>query len=104
MTGDDKQPNSFLKVHRKSVQMTTGNAVGLGSSFALAMGLLAFGGYKLDDKLGSSPLFLLVGLFLGLTYGFWEVLKVAKMSAIRQQRTQEEASKGASDLHGDAES
>lgn len=42
----------------------------LGLTFAMSILLGFFGGYWLDGKIGSSPLFTLVGAFLGATGGF----------------------------------
>jgi F0F1-type ATP synthase assembly protein I len=41
----------------------------LGLRFALAVALCAGGGYWLDTKLNTIPLFLIVGLILGATSG-----------------------------------
>jgi F0F1-type ATP synthase assembly protein I len=38
---------------------------GLGVSFAATVGVLAYAGYWIDGKLGSSPAFLLAGVLLG---------------------------------------
>lgn len=43
---------------------------------ALVIGIL--GGRWLDQQLGLSPLFLLLGLFLGLAAGFWGVYKMLR--------------------------
>ena len=52
----------------------------VGSSFAAAMGLLAWGGIVLDERTGRSPLFVLIGVFLGLFYGGYEVWKLVRDS------------------------
>jgi F0F1-type ATP synthase assembly protein I len=52
-----------------------GRYAGLGLQFALTIGLFAFAGYWLDGRLGSSPLLLLVGIFLGATAGFVYLVK-----------------------------
>ena len=46
-------------------QRELGRYAGLGLQFAASVGLLAFGGYWLDGRLGTLPLFLLIGAFLG---------------------------------------
>ena len=66
----------WVKAHRGAVQASRANpAVGFGSSFALAMALFAWGGYRLDVKTGQLPVFTLTGVFLGLVYGAYEVWK-----------------------------
>ena len=39
---------------------------GLGLTFAATIGLFALGGFHLDGRLGTSPLFLIVAVFTGL--------------------------------------
>ena len=47
---------------------------GLGFQFAAAVGLFALGGRWLDGKLGSSPWFLLAGVFTGFGLGLYSLL------------------------------
>ncbi len=42
-----------------------GRYAGLGLSYALTIGLFAVGGWWLDGRLESSPLFLLIGVLIG---------------------------------------
>lgn len=51
----------------------------LGLNFAVGMGLFSFGGYKLDQKRGDGNLFTLLGMFLGLIYGGYEVWKLVRV-------------------------
>jgi hypothetical protein len=51
----------------------------LGINFAVGMGLFSFGGYKLDQKRGDGNLFTLLGMFLGLIYGGYEVWKLVRI-------------------------
>ncbi|MFQ5825417.1 MAG: AtpZ/AtpI family protein [bacterium] len=44
--------------------------IDLGLRFALAILIGTGGGYWLDSKLSTTPLFLILGLFLGATSGF----------------------------------
>ena len=44
---------------------------GLGMQLAALIGLLAFGGYRADRWLSTSPLFLLLGVCLGFVGGFF---------------------------------
>ncbi len=47
----------------------------LGLQLAVAIGLCTYGGYYLDNKLNTMPLFLVLGLLLGATAGFLNVYK-----------------------------
>ncbi len=53
-----------------------GGALGFGSSFAVGMALFSLGGHWLDVKYGKEPVFTLLGVFLGLVYGGWELWKL----------------------------
>ncbi len=56
------------------------SAVGLGSSSAAAFALLGFGGYLLDRKFDTEPVFTLSGIFLALVWIFYEVWKIVRKS------------------------
>ncbi|RMD97187.1 MAG: AtpZ/AtpI family protein [Calditrichaeota bacterium] len=47
----------------------------LGLRFALSIFLGVYAGHWLDTKLSTTPLFLLLGLFLGASSGFWSIYK-----------------------------
>lgn len=52
--------------------------VGLGFEFAGMLVLLTLGGWWLDERWGTGPLFMLIGLAIGLiggVYNFWRVGK-----------------------------
>ncbi|MDX1396506.1 MAG: AtpZ/AtpI family protein [Gemmatimonadota bacterium] len=46
---------------------------GLGLMLGLAMALFAWAGNWVDGRLGTSPLFVLVGVFTGFGGGFWSM-------------------------------
>jgi hypothetical protein len=46
---------------------------GLGLALGLTIAVFALGGNWLDDRLGTSPLFVLLGVFLGFGGGFWSM-------------------------------
>lgn len=52
-----------------------GPYIDLGMRFALTIILGVFGGMWLDGKIGTTPLFLILGFFLGATAGFWSLYK-----------------------------
>lgn len=49
-----------------------------GLQLALILVLFVYGGYKLDVRLGSSPLFVLLGAILGMVFGLYNLLKGLK--------------------------
>lgn len=52
-----------------------GQYLHLGMEFALAIAVSVGGGYWLDTKLHTLPLFLIVGLALGMTSGFLTIYR-----------------------------
>lgn len=46
---------------------------GLGIMLGLATALFALGGNWIDGRLGTKPLFVLIGTFLGFGGGFWSM-------------------------------
>ncbi len=52
--------------------------VGMGWFIAISLLLGIAGGLWLDSLVGLSPLFLLLGLFLGLGVGFWGLFKMLR--------------------------
>jgi len=55
-------------------------AVGLGSEFAGGIALFTFIGYKLDQHYQTGEIWTLVGIFLGLVSGFYQVWKIVRIS------------------------
>jgi F0F1-type ATP synthase assembly protein I len=47
--------------------------IGHGMSFAASTLLFLLGGHWLDGKVGTSPVFALLGMFLGAGAGFWSL-------------------------------
>lgn len=73
-------------------------AVGFGTSFAAGMALFAIAGHALDLKTGREPLYTLLGIFLGLVYGGWELWKLVtevnrRAEEDRMQQDNEEGQK-----------
>ncbi len=52
---------------------THSEMAGLGITLGLAMALFAWGGNWVDGRLGTSPLFVLLGVFGGFGAGFWSM-------------------------------
>ena len=55
---------------------------GLGLTFAVTVGLFALGGFFLDGRLGTSPLFLIVAVFTGFGLGLYSM--VSKLPSSRR--------------------
>ena len=47
----------------------------VGFELVIPVALLAYGGYWLDGRLGTPPVFLIVGVLLGMTVGFTSVFR-----------------------------
>lgn len=59
-----------------------------GWQFALTLGVLAWGGHWLDQKLGTNVLFVLIGLFMGLFGGFFNLFRtVARLPKSKGKET-----------------
>lgn len=63
-------------------QHSSANALGAGLTFAAAVALFAYGGLWLDERLGTRPWFVLVGVFLGLLGGTIHLLKSLAPSSL----------------------
>ncbi len=59
----------------------------LGLRLAVSVLLGIAGGYWLDGKLGTSPLFLIVGLAFGMTAGFLSLYRTVYPSRTRDNKT-----------------
>ena len=60
---------------RKKEAVTISGYFDLGLRFALAIILGTGGGYWLDSKFNTLPLFLIIGLFIGATSGFMTIYR-----------------------------
>lgn len=54
------------------------SAISLGTNLAVGMAVFASLGYFIDKRTGGGSLFTLMGIFLGLFYGAYEVWKTVK--------------------------
>jgi ATP synthase protein I len=52
-----------------------GDLMGVGLGFAASILLFFFLGRWLDDRLGTEPWLLIVGVFVGLAAGFWSMYR-----------------------------
>ena len=66
-----------------------GAAAGMGLQFAISVILFLLAGQWLDGKLGTSPLFLMVFVFVGAGASFYSIYR----KLMEQQRREDEARK-----------
>jgi|GEM_PF-1079150 len=93
---DADEPGAFLRSHRRAVESTTRMppSIMLGSSFALAVGLLAWGGHRWDEAHDSEPWGVLAGIALGFLYGGYEVWKISRTTRNIRSKGDEGKSEG----------
>lgn len=59
---------------------------GVGTQLAVAVGLLAYGGSVLDQKLDTEPLFLIGGAALGMAAGFLNLFRMLQWDQKQRQK------------------
>ena len=82
---------------RRSGGLAGGEFAGLGLQFALVILVFTGAGYWLDRRLGSSPVFLLIGVAIGGAGGFYSIFQKATAAQRRDadRRTAERAERDA---------
>ena len=60
---------------RRNEAVTVSSSLDFGLRFALAIAFGTGGGYWLDSKFNTLPLFLIIGLFIGATSGFLTIYR-----------------------------
>lgn len=63
---------------RTSLYQTFGLFLGLGTQLVILVILGAFGGQFLDEKFGTTPLFLLLGIIFGFGLGVYNLYQILK--------------------------
>lgn len=88
MAGDDRDQE------QESPWAAAGQHAGHGLTWALSVLLFLMGGWWLDGKLGTTPLLMIVGAFVGATAGFYSlyhhVVVVPRQRRERSERKDEE--------------
>jgi F0F1-type ATP synthase assembly protein I len=69
-----REPDYDALLHRRK-GMSGSEFAGVGLQFGLTIVLFAFAGIWLDDRLGTSPWFVLVMVFAGAGLGFWSMYR-----------------------------
>lgn len=64
---------------------------GVGLQFAATIGLFAWGGYALDNRLGSSPWMLIIGVFLGFAGAMISLVRRVPVRRGNQQNDSNES-------------
>lgn len=75
----------------KQMPTESARALGAGLTFAVTVALFALGGFWLDGKLATSPLFVLLGTLLGILGGTIHVLRVLAPATLASLRTRRKA-------------
>ena len=92
-----------MKSEEGSIQIRVyrqvGSYLGIGIEFVVAILLCFFAGQWLDGKLGTEPVLMLVGAFLGAAAGFYSfirtVLRLQEAEKRRKEGREEEKPEGA---------
>ena len=67
-----------------------GPYIHLGMQFAITIILGLFGGLWLDRKIHTTPLFLIIGFFLGAISGFWSIYRTVYLKNQKNQNRETE--------------
>lgn len=70
---EEEEPSFARKVAQQGRDF--GRLSGIGMQFAFTIVAMAFAGYWLDTRLGSLPLFLIVGVLLGFGGGTYSMVR-----------------------------
>lgn len=73
MNNVDKKGNN--KKDTQSTLQALGFATGLGINFVITIGVCLYGGIYIDEKLVSSPIATISGIFLGFIAAIWSTYK-----------------------------
>lgn len=87
MADQEKEPGTkaqaeYDRLMGRRKGMSGAEFAGVGLQFGITIVVFAIGGIWLDRKLGTSPLFVIGGVFGGATLGFWEMYR----AMIRRRR------------------
>lgn len=74
----DARSAEYERLLHKRKGLSGSQFAGIGIQFALSVVLFAFAGVWIDEKLGTSPLFVLVLVLGGAGLGFWSMIRKAK--------------------------
>ena len=72
---DNLQHPDYSEPDKLPFYVALGFYMAIGSQFVVTLFLLSWGGMVLDQKLALSPLFLLVGMGLGLSLGLYNMMR-----------------------------
>ena len=76
MDSDSKQEPESTRSPLSRTYRELAPYLGLGIQFVISLVIFILLGYWLDKKLESSPLYILIGVFLGLFSGFFNLFRV----------------------------
>jgi ATP synthase protein I len=88
MDGDTRAPTPDREHPDRGKSVGSAAAyAGLGVQFLLAILLCLYAGRWVDAKLGTGPLFLVIGVFVGAAAGFWAILRRAADDQRREDQS-----------------
>lgn len=73
--GGDQKPGAGAPNREREAGVSPAAYAGLGLQFAVAIVAFLYAGQWLDGRLGTSPLFLIVGVFVGAGGGFYSIYR-----------------------------
>jgi F0F1-type ATP synthase assembly protein I len=74
---------------------TAGKYAGIGIQFGASIVLFLYVGQWVDRRLGTTPIFLIVGVFVGATAAFYSIYKRLMRDLKKEEEAQSRASKDA---------
>lgn len=87
MTGDDRRGSQD-----QSLWTAAGEFTGYGLTWALSVLLFLLGGWWVDGRLGTTPLFTFVGAFVGAGAGFYSLWHNVVVEPRQRERAEREKS------------
>jgi F0F1-type ATP synthase assembly protein I len=84
----------MIDKNRAAAGLSAAEFGGLGVQFAVGIVVFTFAGMWLDRRLGSSPWFLLVGVFIGCVGGFFSIYRNATAAQKRDAAARDRAKGG----------
>lgn len=89
MSSDPQQPSQRSSASG-SLGRDLGRYSGLGLTLAVTLALFAWAGYALDQRLGTLPLFLLIGVFAGGGAGTYSMIRKVQPASAREASAQDQ--------------
>ena len=89
-----KDPADVLRRGKTAEGLGGGAFAGLGLQFAVALLVFLYAGQWLDRKLGTAPVFLIIGVFVGAGGAFYSMYRKLMSIQAEEERRKKEQSEG----------